>query len=561
MLLEINIKNFIIIEQETINFTAGLNIITGETGSGKSLIIDALQAVTGGRFNKEDIRHGSEKALISGLFATEHNVELDTLLADYGISKEEDNTLLVSREVNSTGRSSCRINGQTVTLTMLKSIAQCLVDIVGQNEHQLLFNANKHIDFVDTFGEHEVESLKSQLKSITDSLRHLETKYNELCGNSAERERRLDLYKFQLEEIATAGLTPEEDEQLRAKRLKLVNSEKLYKSLSSIYINLFKGDSGVVSAVEILQDSVHKLAELHGIDTRLKDFQALLETLLYQLQDMKTDIRSYRDSIEFNDDEINHIEERLDVISKLKRKYGSTIEDIFAFQKETQQIYDTLINSENIALELEAQINALRSTYFIEAKKLSSIREKLSRKLEKLVEKELQDLNMKGSEFQISIKTDEEFISSKGIDKLEFLLSPNPGEPPKQLSKIASGGEMSRVMLAIKNTLTRPERIPSIVFDEVDAGIGGLTASVVGQKIKKISKNSQIICITHLAQIACFADNHIYITKTIAKNKTYTKISTLDMQSRTEEIARMLGGSAEDETSMAHAKQLISGKS
>ena len=557
MILEINIKNFIIIEQETISFTPGLNIITGETGSGKSLVIDALQAITGGRFSKEDIRHGAEKALISALFSFTQNTELDSLLEEYGIEKEDDNTLLISREVNTAGRSTNRINGQTVTLTMLKSIAQCLIDIVGQNEHQLLFNANKHIDFVDSFGDHEIDQLNGRLKTIIEDLRALEARYHDISGSSSERERKLDLYRFQIDEIDSAGLKPDEDERLKTKRVLLVNSEKLYKSVTHIYDTIYKGDSSTTCATDILEESVHKLNELLHVDNRLKDFVTVMESALYELEDIKSDIRDYRDNIEFNDNEINEIEERLDLISKLKRKYGSSIEEIISFRNNAEKEYETLQNSEKIAIELEKQISSTHGKYREEAAKLSSIREKLSRKLEKLVEKELQDLNMKGSEFQVSIKRDESHISPKGIDKIEFLLSPNPGEPPKQLYKIASGGEMSRVMLAIKNTITKAEKIPSIVFDEVDAGIGGMTATVVGQKIKNISKASQIICITHLAQIACFADSHIYINKVVSNNKTFTKIKQMDLQERTEEIARMLGGSPKDETSMAHARQLI----
>jgi DNA repair protein RecN (Recombination protein N) len=557
MLLEINIKNYIIIEQESISFAAGLNIITGETGSGKSLIIDALQAITGGKFSKDDIRHGAEKALISALFALEHNSELEALLEEYGIEREADNTLLISREVNAAGRAGSRINGQTVTFTMLKAVAQCLIDIVGQNEHQLLFNASKHIDFVDSFGEQDVELFKSKLKTITDELKLVEARYKEICGSSSERERKLDLYKFQIEEIESAALRPEEEDQLKAKRLLLLNSEKLYKNISQVYDSLFNTDDNASCAVDVLEDSTQRLNELQHIDSRLQDFASVIEAAVYQIEDIKADIRDYKDNIEFNDDEVNFIGERLDLISKLKRKYGASLEDVIKYGETVAVEYETLLNSEKFAAELETKISSLHLQYHEVASKLSIIREKLSRRLEKMVEKELQDLNMKGSEFQVNIKKDEAVISPKGIDKIEFLLSPNPGEPPKQLSKIASGGEMSRVMLAIKNTITKAEKIPSIVFDEVDAGIGGLTASIVGQKIKKISKNSQIICITHLAQIACFADSHIYTRKVIHNNKTFTKIKTLDASECIEEIARMLGGSPEDETSMAHAKQLI----
>ncbi len=557
MILEINIKNFIIIEQEAISFTNGLNIITGETGSGKSLIIDALQAIVGGRFSKDDIRQGADKTLISALFVVENNAELNSLLDEYGIEKEADNTLLISREVNNTGRSNCRINGQTVTLTMLKNIAQSLIDIVGQNEHQLLFNANKHIDFIDNFGDYEIYKIKEQLKIITDNLKTLESKYKNICGDTSERERRLDLYKFQIEEIESAELKSDEDEKLKAKRLLLINSEKLYKNMTEVYNNIFEGDLDNGCAVDIIKDGIHKLSELEEIDKRLQNFKTAIENALYQLDDMKVEIRSYMDSIEFSDNEINDIEERLDLISKLKRKYGTTIEDIFEYRNKTVEDYDNLVNSEKIAHQLEQEITVLKDRYYDTGKKLTILRSKLSKTLEKRVEKELADLNMKGSNFQVSMKSDESIISPKGMDKIEFLLSPNPGEPPKQLYKIASGGEMSRVMLAIKNTMTKTEKIPSIVFDEVDAGIGGVTASIVGQKIKKISKMSQIICITHLAQIASFADNHIYIDKIVNKNKTFTKIKTLDIEERIEEISRMLGGTQMDETSMAHAKQLI----
>lgn len=557
MILEINIKNFIIIEQETINFTSGLNIITGETGSGKSLVIDALQAITGGRFSKDDIRHGADKAIISALFAVENSSELDAILEEYGIDKEADNSLLISREINIQGRSTCRINGQTVTLTMLKTLAQSLIDIVGQNEHQLLFNAAKHIDFVDSFGEDEVIKIKEQLKSITDSLKSVEVRYKDICGNAAERERRLDLYKFQIDEIDSAALKPNEDEQLKSRRLLILNSEKLYKTMTQIYELLFEGDSEKSSAIDMIEDGVYKLSELEAIDSRIASFKTAIEGAMYQLEDIKAEIRNYKDNIEFNDNEVNEVEERLDLISKLKRKYGAAIEDILTFRNKTAEDYDILVNSEKIAHQLENEISVLKEGYYETAGRLTALRQKLSKVLEKKVEKELQDLNMKGSQFLVSIRKDESIISAKGMDKLEFLLSPNPGEPPKPLSKIASGGEMSRVMLAIKNTITKSEKIPSIVFDEVDAGIGGMTATVVGQKIKKISNLSQIICITHLAQIASFADNHIYISKTISKNKTFTKIKTLDLNERIEEISRMLGGSPTDETSMAHARQLI----
>lgn len=557
MLLEINIRNYVIIENQVVTFEPGLNVITGETGSGKSLLIDALSAITGGKFSKEDIRSGEGKASIEALFSIAGVDNISELLEEYGIELDEAMNLVIAREVNSQGKSSCRINGQIVTLSMLKKIAQYLVDIVGQNEHQLLFNTIKHGEFVDDFGESTTRKLKSELKLYVDKLRGLEEKLDSISGNSSERERKLDLLKFQIEEISDAKIRSNEDEELKEKRHMLINSEKLLKGINSIYGDFFKGDSGLRSAFDIINEGSSSLEELAGIDKRLEGCKASVESIVYQLEDIKGELREYREGIEFDTGEMDNIEERLDQINKLKRKYGSSIEEVLSYMEKASLDYEQLQNSEKHALEIEKQIEAVKEQYRTKARLLSDIRMDLARKLEKMIEKELQEINMPGSRFVIRISCYEELISANGFNKTEFLISPNPGEPEKPLAKIASGGELSRVMLAIKNAFSEIEKAPCVIFDEVDTGVGGQTANMVGQKIKTISKNAQILCITHLPQIACLSDNHIYVDKTVENNKTYTIIKILDNKERINEIARMLGGNENFEASLEHAKKLI----
>lgn len=557
MLLEINIKNFIIIEHEIITLGQGLNIITGETGSGKSLVIDALSAITGGRFSKEDIRTGAEKASIEAVFSVADQDSLINELEEYGIDMEDDGTLLISREVNHIGRSVCRINGQTVTLSMLKRVSQYLVDIVGQNEHQLLFNTSKHGEYVDNFGGEKIKALKNDVGKLVQKLDNLKYRLDKISGNSIERERKLDLLQFQIDEIEDAKLKTNEDEELKNKRHLLINAEKLLKGITNTYFTLFKSTEGSKSVSELLNESVANLNELIAIDQRLDKLRSAAEGLLYQLEDIQAEMRNYRDNIEYDEKEIDIIEERIDIINKLKRKYGATIEEILKYKDEISIEYESIKNSEKLAAEIENEIEITRTQYLEKAKALSAERKKCAEKLEKLIEKELKDLNMQGSKFIIAVSEDENKVDTNGINKIEFLLSANPGEPERPLSKIASGGEMSRVMLAIKNAFSQIEKVPCFVFDEVDSGVGGQTANAVGQKIKSISKNAQIICITHLAQIACLADNHISIEKQIIGNKTYTKMKVLKEEERICEIARMLGGNENMEASIEHARKLV----
>ncbi len=557
MLLEMSIKNYVLIERQLIAFEPGLNVITGETGAGKSLVIDALSAVTGGKFSKEDIRTGEDKASIEALFSLDGVLDIKNILEEYGIESDSDNSLVITREVNAHGKSVCRLNGQIVTLSILKRIAQYLVDIVGQNEYQLLFNSVKHGEYVDSFGSDEIYQIKRDVKLLSDKLAELSEKLKSASGSASERERKLDMLRFQVEEIESARLKINEDEELRLRRHLLINAEKLLKGVTNVYDVIFSGDSNKRGALDMLSESAGTLRELTAADEKLGTYKSRIEEIMYQLEDIKGELRVYRDNIEFNDNEIDFLEERLDQINKLKRKYGSSIEEVLAYRDNAAKELQELIDNEKNMAEIESEIEKVKDQYIVKARLLSETRKDKAKILEKLIEKELQDLNMYGSRFVIKISQDENVISANGIDKIEFMISPNPGEPEKALSKIASGGEMSRVMLAIKNAFSEVEKAPCVVFDEVDAGVGGQTANMVGQKIKAISKNAQILCITHLPQIASLTDNHIFVDKKVQDNKTYTEIKILNFEERVEEIARMLGGNENIEASMEHAKQLV----
>jgi len=332
MLLEMSIKNYVLIERQLIAFEPGLNVITGETGAGKSLVIDALSAVTGGKFSKEDIRTGEDKASIEALFSLDGVLDIKNILEEYGIESDSDNSLVITREVNAHGKSVCRLNGQIVTLSILKRIAQYLVDIVGQNEYQLLFNSVKHGEYVDSFGSDEIYQIKRDVKLLSDKLAELSEKLKSASGSASERERKLDMLRFQVEEIESARLKINEDEELRLRRHLLINAEKLLKGVTNVYDVIFSGDSNKRGALDMLSESAGTLRELTAADEKLGTYKSRIEEIMYQLEDIKGELRVYRDNIEFNDNEIDFLEERLDQINKLKRKYGSSIEEVLAYR-------------------------------------------------------------------------------------------------------------------------------------------------------------------------------------------------------------------------------------
>ena len=558
MLFELYLKNYIIFENERIEFIEGLNVITGETGSGKSIIIDALAILCGGRFVKEDIKSGDDIAIIEGIFEIDNNNdELKLLLDEYGITIESDNILLIQREVNSKGRSYSRINGNNVTINMLKNITQYIVDIVAQNEHQQLFKSASHLKLIDNYGTEELCKLKNEISILTKEIDKTGKILEELYGTSHERERKLDLLRFQIDEIEKSNLKIGEKEELDGKRFVFINAEKLHTIISSVYEILYYSKDYNKSVFDNLGQCLSEINSISNIDPAINEFKEQMADCLYKLEDLKMPLMEYRDGIEFSSNEINIIEERLSAIDKLSKKYGDTIKDILLFKEEAVNEYERLLNSKESIKQLSNKIEDLKEVYFAKATMLSGIRNDISKKLEEKIEIELNELNMEGAVFFVKNEIRENYIDRNGIDKIEFLLSANPGEPERPLIKVASGGEVSRIMLALKTVFIDAESTNCIIFDEIDAGIGGVTTNAVAKKLKSISKKKQTLCITHLAQIASLGDNHLHVNKYIDGDRTFSTIKKIVKDERIAEIAKMIDGGKDSKSSFNLAKELL----
>ena len=542
MLRELKIKNLAIIDDLTIRFEKGFNVLSGETGAGKSIIVDSLKLLLGSRANAELVRTGEKEAIIQALFELD-----DVRLTDIGI--EQSDGLIIRRVISSTGKSKSYINDIIVSVQTLNEIGKRLVDIHGQHEHQSLFSIEKHKDLLDSFGK-----LLDKRKYVETQFRELETLFNkelELSEKIKERYQRIDLLRFQINEIDSSSLKIGEKEEL-LKELKILSNINKLKELSElIYSILYSSED---SCIERLSFIINKLKEMSSIDNSMEEILKMVESAKPLLEEVAIILRDYRLKHDLQPAKIEEIEERLETIKKLERKYGEGIENILKYRKQAET---ELNNLEMIDEELDLvkeKIIKTKSSLFEKAEELSKERKKIAKELEKLVKNELKELAFNKSEFIVDIQKSD--ISYSGFDKIEFMFSANPGELPKPLVKIVSGGELSRIMLALKSILTEIDTIPVLVFDEVDAGIGGKTAISVGKKLKELSKFHQVLCTTHLPQIAAMADFHIKIEKEQSENKTYVKVIELTLQDRIYEIARMLGGKI-TELSLEHAKELL----
>ncbi len=562
VLRQLEIHNVALIEKISLELGEGLNILTGETGAGKSIIIDSINAILGDRLTKEIIRTGREKALVEAVFQTDDDVLAETLHG-VGIETEEDGTLIVSREFCVTGKNTCRINGKMVTLSVLKEIGERLIDIHGQHDNQSLLRTDSHIGLLDSFGGKTIELLKIEYLKLLNEYKEINSRLRGLTGGTAERERKIDLLKFQIDEIKKAKLKEAEEEELNKKRSILANSEKIINSLSSAYEALFDGNNIKSSASDCINEAVNELRGIDRLDNRCVDIRGRLEDISFQLDDISEDIRKERDNVEYNPDLLEEIEERIDLIYKLKRKYGSDIREILEFCRKAEIELDEIIRSGETVNSLQKQLTDLDAAIYGISKRLNAERVKAAGILENAIGLELEDLDMKKAQFKVNIEfnyTDENTVrkyTQNGLDRVEFLISPNPGEPLKPLSKIASGGEMSRIMLAIKTILANVDRIPTMIFDEIDIGISGRAAQKVGEKLSYISKGHQVLCVTHLAQIACMSDSHYLIEKTAVQGSTHTKIEKLEGKKITTEIARMITGANISEITLKHAEEML----
>jgi DNA repair protein RecN len=538
MITTLHIKNIGIIDDLSINLNQGLNIVTGETGAGKTLIIDSLGILAGNRFSKEMIRSGEDYSY----------VELCLFLPEY--KEAIDGNIIITREIYSSGRNLCKINGRLVTVAELKEFMKAMIDIHGQQDNQKLLDEQMHIRYLDDFAGEALLNIKQQYKELykkqNEILKDLKNNY----GDDKEKQRKLDLLRYQFNEIEEAKLKPNEEEDLQEKRSKMLNAEKIKENLSQASICIEE------NAIDSISVAIRSLEKIENLDKKYEMILNSLKSSYYELQEVARDLASQNEENDFNEIDRNQIEERLDFIFSLKRKYGNNILEILNYQKEIEKEINEIENLEEYTTSLKKELKQVQSQMLKLAINMNQIRKEYAKILSEKINQELADLEMKNARFYVEIQSNEENQFNKnGFDTVHFLISTNIGEAAKPLIKIASGGEMSRIMLAIKTVLADVDKTAVLVFDEIDTGISGLAANKVAMKLKKIAKNHQVLCVTHLASIAAAGDHNYYIFKKIYEQKTKTEVKTLDEQETLSEIARISSGEI-TEISLNHAKEL-----
>lgn len=551
MIENLQIKNVALIEKIDVDFTAGLNILSGETGAGKSILIDSINFLMGNRIGKDFIRTGEDEAEVSGVFFLSENADK---IKELGVEVDDDSLILISRKINTAGKGSIRINGRTTTLSVLKEISQYLIDFHGQHEHQSLLKASKHIELLDRFCGTEFEEIKVNLKDNLKEHKEISEKIAKLSGGDMDKNSKIDFLKFQIDEIEDANLKENEEDELLADRKLLSNMENVIQQASKVLGLLYSGDNDD-SAIDKLHMASELILEIGESDADAENFSETIQEITAELEGFIRQVRKYHSNLEDDPERLQEVNERLELISKLKRKYGKDIMEILAFYKKATEEYEFLINSAELLLEYEEKQIKILEKIKESCVKLNKIRLKNAKIIEEQIENHLKDLGMKNAEFKINIETLEEF-NQNGNNRVEFLITPNAGEPLKQLAKIASGGEMSRVMLSLKTVLASVDSIGTFIFDEIDAGVSGRTAQMVAEKLAVLASFKQILCITHLPQIAAMSDSHYLIEKSTVNNNTKTSISKLEENGVITEVARLIGGATITENTLNAAKEL-----
>ncbi len=561
MLKELNIKNFAIIDQLRVEFGPGLNVLTGETGAGKSIVVDALNLALGERASADLIRTGCREAVVEAAFELNGRgtSEAAAFLAEQGFEMNPGEDLIVRRVLAASGKNKVYINGSLANLTALSALGASLADIHGQHEHQSLLSLERQMDMLDSFGS--LGALRNSLSETYHRLQEVRKELAELEAGERDRAQREDMLRFQKNEIEAAMLKPGEDIELAQEQKILANSEKLAGISRAADEALYSSDNSVLSG---LKKAMISLREIVAIDNRMAPVLELCEAGKAQIEEAAREVSGYADRVEFDPARLEHTGDRLDLIQKLKRKYGSTVEEIVAFGKKASDDLERMERSTEEIDRLKKEIQSIKAVLTSRAQELTKKRNAAARELEKKVESELGHLGMKKTAFTIKINRepgddtlDGNKLGPRGADRIEFLISPNPGEEPKPLAKIASGGELSRIMLALKAILIEGDSIPTLVFDEVDAGIGGAVAEEVGKKLKRVAARRQVFCITHLPQIASMATSHYGVAKSVKKERTSTEVRLLEKKDRIDEIARMLGGKTITEATLRNAEEMI----
>lgn len=551
VLSQLYIENVAVIEKATIEFQKGFNILTGETGAGKSIIIDSMHGILGERTSKDMVRNGAESAFVSGLF-TDLTDQAISKLRELGFEPEDDGSVLVQRTIQAEGKSTCRINGRPATVSALKELGKTLMNIHGQHESYHLLSPELHIHYIDESGD--LNTLAKEYRSVYQELKQIQSEIGAYATDEAEKLRRIDLLTYQIEELEQANLRENEKEELMERKTTMMHAEKIASAITAAKAALDGDESfdGVLSTLTAitasLQDSEQYLPALNPIIQKLHE-------LSYGLEDVSDALREQESQMEFDASELLEIETRLDLLYRLSIKYGQTTEEMLAFLERCKQELIQINHSEETLIQLNETYEILKEKAIQLAKQLSDKRKKTAEQFTKKVKHELQFLNMPGIEFQV--EQERVPLNSNGCDKIQFLISVNPGEPAKPIAKIASGGELSRIMLAIQTVLSAHDDLDTMIFDEVDTGISGSAAQKVGLKLHEVSKYAQVICITHLAQIACLADYHLLIQKQVTNHKTYTQVIPLSKEAQTKEIARMIGGEAITPLLLQNAQEMI----
>lgn len=541
------------IEYVNVRFDQGFHVITGETGAGKSMLIDALSLIAGSRASSDWVRYGEDKAEIECLFDLPEDHEARVLLSNWGMEHPQDQ-LVIRREITKQGKSISRINGQLVNLSMLKELGEKIINIHGQHEHQSLLKTERHIHLLDAYCGSELKKVKKVYSATYQSYIQLKKQLKELQQGNQQNLQLLDVYRFQMEEIKNADLKLNEDAWLMEKKQKLSSAEKLFRTSSDGYDEL-NGNNG---ALDRIRNVMFRIEEIKDVDKEiLQPIYEQISSAFYQLEDAAFHLRDYRDNIAFQPEKLAEIQDRLHVIHSLKRKYGSSIQEILDHYEHIKKQCEQIEHKDEYIEKIEQKLTENEKKLEKLANELTLIRKQFAERLSLQVESHLKDLNMEKTRFSVSIHTKRGHFQSEGQDEVEFMISPNPGEPLRPLSKIASGGEMSRIMLSLKSVFAELDQVPVLIFDEVDTGVSGRAAQAIAEKMSMLSRNCQVFSITHLPQVACMADIHYEIFKDVDHERTFTKVVKLDEDQRILELARMLSGVEVTETTEHHAKEML----
>ena len=549
MLSQLYIKNIAVISEASIDFGPRFNVFTGETGAGKTILVSAINGVLGARMSRDIIRSGEDSAYVSALF-TQLPQDVCAKIEEMGFEMQDD-TLLIAREVGS--RNLCKVNGRPATVQLLREIASMLIDVHGQKDNHRLLSPENHIAYIDAFGG--LEDCRREYQVLYEKILEVRNQLERVNRRDREKEHQVDLLTYQIGEIESAALHPGEEEELLLKRDQIANAERIIRLLSQSK-QLLDGEEEVSGILQMFEELTNNLSQLTHFLPQMEPLAMRMEEIGYDLSDCAGDLGNYLDQMDYQPQELEQVEERLDLLYRLKRKYGNSVEEILEYLEKSREQLQQLNLSEEKAQELQEEYLRLKPQVQQAADLLTSRRHKAAKEFLSRVKKELEFLNMPS--VRLSVSAGRSGWKPDGQDELEFLISSNVGEEPKPLAKIASGGELSRVMLSIKNVLAQKDRVGTAVFDEIDTGVSGKAAQKIGQKLQEVSHNRQVICVTHLAQVAVYADHHLLIEKSEEDGRTYTRIKPLDRQGRVEEIARMISGENLTETAIQNAREMLS---